>query len=213
MFTIDLLKGCGVPIKNKPEGIAVAAITCVVPVIVTIVMLSYYLHTKVAISIQKQGITNYQKKTAELSDSVKLQRTLEDEKNIISGSLSEVSSLICKHHQWTPILVALVQNMPDSMILTRLDVKQDSVRMKVPQEDNPEKMTDVTVPVRTLKMGVSGNPQYNCDKAVKDFRDRLRFSAFLGPKLEDIRVSKESDTLEGQDVVFYDIDCIFKPEL
>jgi hypothetical protein len=103
--------------------------------------------------------------------------------------------------------------MPDSMVLTRLEVKQRSVNKKVPKKEDPNKMADVSVPVSILQMSVSGRSQANNDKAVKDFKDRLRLSALLAPKLEDIVVSQKSDTFEGQDVVSYDIDCIFKPEL
>ena len=83
----------------------------------------------------------------------------------------------------------------------------------MPKKDDPQKMVDISVPVRTLQMSVSGRPGDNCDEAVRNFKDHLRSSALIGPKLEDIRVSQEFGTLEGRDVISYEIDCIFKPEL
>ena len=74
-------------------------------------------------------------------------------------------------------------------------------------------MIDIEIPVRTLRISVNGSTLYNSDEAVRDFRDRLWSSAFLGPKLENIGVSEKRETLEGQDVVSYEIDCVFKPEL
>jgi len=109
--------------------------------------------------------------------------------------------------------MTLVENIPDSVVLTSLEVKQRSVKRKVPQKDDPKKMINISVPVRTLHISVCGSPQINCDEAVRDFGDRLRSSALLGPKLEDIRVSQGFDTLQNQDVVSYEIDCIFKPGL
>jgi len=97
--------------------------------------------------------------------------------------------------------------------LTTLEVKQRSIKRKVPKKDDPERMIDIDVPVRVLQAIICGNPQYNCDEAVKDFRDRLRSSAFLGPKLENIFVWPKADKFEGQDVVFYEMDCVFKPGL
>ena len=38
MFDIDLLKGQGIPIRSRPEGVAVAIVTVAVPVIIAIVM-------------------------------------------------------------------------------------------------------------------------------------------------------------------------------
>jgi len=213
MFTIDLLKGEGLPAKSGPEGIAIAATTLAVPVIIAIVMFGFYLHNKIIISIQKQAIVNYKTRINELSDAVELQKSFENEKNAVNSFLSEVSTSIGRHTQWSPVLATLVKNMPDSVVLTELEAKQSSVRRKVPKKNEPQKMIDISVPVRTLWINVCGSPQSNCDKAVRDFRDRLRSSTFLGPKLENIRVSRRFGTLENQDVVFYQIDCIFKPEL
>jgi Tfp pilus assembly protein PilN len=148
-----------------------------------------------------------------LSEAAELQKSFEREKNAINGCLSDVSSAIGKHTQWSDILVTMVKNMPDSMVLTNLEAKERSVKRKVPQKGDPGKMVSISVPVRTLQMSISGSSRYDCDKAVRDFRDRLRFSTLLGPKLEDIRVSQKSDTLDGRDVISYEIDCIFKPQL
>jgi len=214
MFTIDLLKGQGIPVKSKPEGLAVVAATFAVPLIIAIVMLGIYLHARVVVSVQKQKIINYETKIKKLSDAVELQESFEREKNAITSCLSEVSSSISEHSQWSPILVTLVESMPDSVVLTKLEVKEDSVRKNVPKQDDPGKTVPKSIPVKVLRMSISGNPQYNCDKAVRDFRDRLRFSTFLGPKLYGpIKVSKRSDTLEDQDVVSYEIECILKPRL
>ena len=60
MFTIDLLKGHGIPIKSKPEGIAIAVATFTVPLVIAIVMFGFCLHTRIIMSIQKQAIINYE---------------------------------------------------------------------------------------------------------------------------------------------------------
>jgi Tfp pilus assembly protein PilN len=213
MFTIDLLKGQGIPIRSGPWGLVIAAMAFVVPILVAMVMLGFYLVDRIVISEKKQAIVNYERYINKLSDAVKLQESFEKEKNNINSCLSEALSSAGKHTQWSPILATVVENMPGSMVLTKLEVKQRSANKKVPQKDDPNKMIDVGVPASTLQMSVSGRSQANNDKAVKDFKDRLRLSALLAPKLEDIIVSQKSDTFEGQDVVSYEIDCIFKPEL
>ncbi|MHC4456773.1 MAG: hypothetical protein ACYS0I_06705 [Planctomycetota bacterium] len=211
MFTIDLLKGRGIPEKSGgPEGVAVAVVGIAVPVIIAIAVFGYYLHSRIVMSVQKQSIINYEAKTNELADVVKLQKKYEEEKNIYNSCLSEVSSSIGRHAPWSPVLVTLIENMPDSIVLTKLDVKQRSVKKKVPQRDDPQKMTDISVPQRTLKMSVCGRPQSNSYAAVKDFQDRLRASTLLGPRLEDITVSQKIDRLDGQNVTSYQINCVFK---
>ncbi len=213
MFTIDLLKGQNVPMKSSPGGIAIAAAAVVLPLTVAIIILGFYLNDKIIVSINEQEIIRCQAEIDKLSDAVEMQASLEKQKTIYGNYLSEVKSSINRYIQWSPVLVTLVENMPASVMLTELEVKQHTVRKKVPKKDNPQEMIEKNVPVRILRMSVSGSPQYNCDKAVKDFRDSLRFSAFLGPKLENIGVSQESGKLEGRDIASYDIDCVFKASL
>jgi len=213
MFTIDLLKGQNVPVKSSLGGIAIVVATVVVPLTVEIIMFSSYINNKAVVSMNEQEIAGHQAEIRELSDAVEMQASLEKQKTIYSNHLSEVKSSISRYAQWSPMLVTLAENMPNSLMLTKLEVKQHTVRKKVPKKDDPQEMTEKNVPVRTLRISVSGSPQYNCDEAVRDFRDGLRSSAFLGPKLDNIGVSQESATLEGKDVASYDIDCVFKASL
>jgi len=213
MFTIDLLKGQGVPLKSSPGGIAIAAITIAVPLYVLIMMFGFYMNDITYISVKEQEIVRCQSEIDKLSDAVKLHESLEKEKILYSACLSEVKSSIEKYEQWSPVLVTLVKNMPNSVMLTGLEVRQDSVAKKVPKPDNPQEMVDGSVPINILRMSISGGPQYDCNKEVRDFQDRLQSSDFLGPKLENIVVSRESETLKGRDVASYEIDCVFKPRL
>lgn len=213
MFTIDLLKGRGIPAKSRPRNIAVAAVAVAVPVIITIAMFGFFLHNRIIISIKKNTIGNYETRISGLSDAIKLQKSFEEEKSVYGNCLSEVSSSLAGHTQWSPVLVTLVKNIPDSVMLTTLDVTQRPTRIKVPQKNDPAKMIDVSVPVRTLQMKVAGRPQTNCDEAIRDFSEILRSSSLLGPKLENIMISQGLSRLKDQEVVSYQIDCIFKPGL
>jgi hypothetical protein len=213
MFTIDLLKGQGVPMKSSPAGIAIAAVTVVVPLIVAIVMFGFYLSDKTTTLVKKQGIARFQTEIDKLSGAVRMQELLEKEKSVYGDCLSEVKTSVGRYIQWSPVLVTLVENMPDSVMLTNLEVKQSSVRKKVPNKDNPQEMVEKNIPVRVLRLTVRGSSQYNNDKAVSDFRGSLLSSVFLGPKLENVVFSRESEMRDGRDITSYEIDCIFKLRL
>jgi len=213
MFKIDLLKGQGLPLKSSPGGIAIVAVTISVPLWILIMMFGFHVDDKTYMSIREQEIGRYQSGIDKLSDAVKQHKSLEKDKVLYDACLAEVKSSIGKYVQWSPVLVTLVENMPNSVMLTELEVRQDSVRRKVPKPDNPQEMIESSVPFNILHMSISGGPQYDCNKEVRDFQDRLQTSAFLGPKLENIVVSRESETLKGQDVASYEIDCVFKPRL
>ncbi|MGA2322697.1 MAG: hypothetical protein ABSG22_02500 [Sedimentisphaerales bacterium] len=219
MFAIDLLKGQGRPARTKPQGVAIFVATFAVPILVAILMAGYYYRNKVVISIHKQNIAGYVTQTERLADELKLRGAWEKDKSAISGCLADVADSIGGHTQWSPILVAIVQNLPESVVMNSLEVRQSSIKRKAAVEsgtekDKKDKKADTSVAVRTLKLRVSGNPSRDCDSEVKSFRERLRASNVLGPKLEDVVIASQGrDTLDGREVVAYDIDCIFKPGL
>ena len=217
MFAIDLLKGQGRPARTKPQGVAIFVATFTVPMLIAILMAGYYYRNKVVLSVHKQNIAGYVTQTERLADALKLREAWEKDKSAISGCLADVADSIGRHTQWSPVLVAIVQNLPESVVMNSLEVRQSSVKRKAVvkaslEKDNKDKQADTSVAVRTLKLRVSGNPSYDCDREIKAFRDRLRASNVLGPKLEDVVIASQGhDTLDGREVVAYDIDCIFKP--
>jgi Tfp pilus assembly protein PilN len=219
MFAIDLLKGQGRPARTKPQGVAIFVATFAVPMIVAFLMVGYYYRNKVVITICKQNAANYFTQTERLAEALKLKEAWEKDKSAINGCLTEVAGSIGRHTQWSPVLVAIVQNLPESVVLNSLEVRQSSIKRKTVvkaglEKDNKDKKADTSVAVRTLKLRVSGNPGYDCDREVKAFRENLRASNVLGPKLEDVVIASQGrDTLDGREVVAYDIDCIFKPGL
>ncbi len=213
IFTIDLLKREGIPFRSGPAGVACAVITAAVPIVIAITLGGLYLNSKVVMSLKAKEIAVLDEKVKGLSDVIELQRALEREKFHYNVCLSEVKSTIGKFSQWSPVLTTLVENMPRSVILTELEVEQNIVKKKVPNKDKPGKMTEIDASVTSMRVTVSDSSRADSDQAVKEFRDYLCSSSFLGPKLEKADVSKESGTLGGQDVVYYMINCVFKAEL
>ncbi|MBN2183615.1 MAG: hypothetical protein JW715_17030 [Sedimentisphaerales bacterium] len=213
MFTIDLLRGEGVPAKSSPAGIAFAVMTAAVPVIVAVIFIGLYMNNKVVMSLKEREIKVLSEKIEKLSDAMELQKTLEKEKMHYNVCLGEVKSTIEKFDQWSPILTTLIDNMPSSVVLTELNVGQDTVKKNVPKKDNPNAMMEIDALVTTMQIIVSDSSQSDSDKAVKEFRDYLCSSSVLGPKLEKSNVSQETGTQGGMDVVNYMIDCVFKDGL
>jgi hypothetical protein len=210
MFTIDLLKGKAIPLKSKPGSLAIIVISVVIPATVAAGMLSFYKHNKIVLSVKEQKIAKCEAEIEKLSDAVELQRALEKKKTTYSKCLSEVKSSIKRYTQWSPVLTTIINNIPESVALSSLVVEHNSVRRKVPKEDNPQKMVEVDVLVQTLRLSVVGDNQTNNDEAVREFRNRLRDSEFLGPRLENIGVSQKSETRNGREVVSYEISCVLK---
>ncbi len=210
LFTIDLLRGQGIPPKSGPADMAVAVITAAVPILVVIIIAGLFMRNKIVMSMMSREIAAMETKTSGLSDAIAFQKAIEQEKAHHNLCLSEVKSSIGKFNQWSPVLTLLVENMPSSVALTELEIKQDSVRKKVPKKDNPKEMIEINVPVTVMSLKMCSDSLSNNDEAVKIFRDYLRNSPLLSSKLDKVSVSKESGLLENRDVAFYLMNCTFK---
>ncbi|MBN1795554.1 MAG: hypothetical protein JW804_02675 [Sedimentisphaerales bacterium] len=212
-YTIDLLKGQGIPAKSRPEGIVAMVITAAVPFVIALSMIGIYLSAKVIIGIHKSEIANYERKIEEFSDRMITYKNKCQQKAELQRYLSETSEVIDKHNQWSVILVTIVENMPDSLVLNRLSVNENKVRVTVPDKKNPDKKKQLMVPSRTLSMILQGSSSAETDRAVKEFRKRLQLSSVLGPKVEDIPVSQKVDEENNQKIISYEMKCIFKPQI
>jgi hypothetical protein len=110
-------------------------------------------------------------------------------------------------------LELLARNIPDSIVMTQLAAKRKFVTKQIPNKDALEEMIDVQDVERTLQISVSAPPGQNCDKAVRDFTDKIRFSEKIGHKIKTITVSQEFENINNKNFVSYQIDCVFKSQL
>jgi len=213
MYTIDLLKGQGIPIRTKPTNIVVGVITLLVPVIVSIALLGYYLKGNIGIKVKQKELASYQANIAGMSDIIELQQAFEMEKSVINSSMDEVYSALGIQFKWSEFLELVARNMPPEVVLTELEAGKKFIKKEIPSEDNPEEMVEVDGVERTLKMRVSGLPEQNCDEEVRDFMDKIRFSEKFGAKIQNITVSQEFEQVNDENIISYQIDCIFKPQI
>ena len=125
--------------------------------------------------------------------------------------LGDVKTALIGRTQWSPVLATVIDCMPDSLILSRLEARQNLVRRRIPAQNDPGATIDIDVPVRALQIDVYGYEEQTAYRAVRDFQERLRSSALLAPRLDALTVSQEAQTLNGRDVVSYELSCVFKP--
>ncbi len=211
MFKIDLLKGEGVPMRSRPGGILFACTVIAVPLIVGIAMVGIGLEHNVALSIQKQQLAKIQGVIGTLSDALEQKHAMEAQKTIYTQLLSDIKTSLKRHTAWSPVLVTLAQAMPQELVLTKLEAQQEFVRRQAPAKNDPGMMIEVMVPIRTLAINVCGQDGNASYKAVRTLQDHLKSTPALGSRLDSVTVSQGSGTLNGQDVVSYELNCVFKP--
>lgn len=210
-YTIDLLRGEGLPIRSRPGGIAFACLVVVLPLLAAFGTVSVYMDSNVVITIQKQQTRRLATAIEALSSAVRKKEALEREKAEATRVLSEVKASLGGRNQWSPTLASLVESLSDTLILTKLEARRDTVRIKVPAQDDPTRKIDTSVPVRALKICVCGKDKESSSEAVRRVQENLRSAPAIGPMLDTITVSQDTTTLDGQEAVLYELNCMFKP--
>jgi hypothetical protein len=209
MFTIDLLKGRGIPPRTGPGGLLIIMVTAVIPVAMAILFYGLYHDSKVVTRIKQNDVLKLEADIAELAGSLKVKRDLERKKLFYNTCLSEVKSSISKFNQWSPVLAILLEEMPSSVQLKNLEVEHEKVRKNPSGIPDPLKPNDITV--TKLVLNISNREQGDYSEQVKDFRNRLYASSALGSKLENITFSREANQNNGIETISYKIECLFKP--
>jgi len=209
MFTIDLLKGQGIPIKSRPGGAALLAVTIAVPVIAVIIMLGNYGRERVMLSTYRWTLGNTKARIADLVGSVQFQEETLQEIDSIKASFVEVADAIQQKVQWSPVLEVIADNMPDTIIMEAITIHSEDIRVKVVDRINPKKTLNISVPKRILRMTLYGKLAAETDIAVQNFLTALRNSSALSEKTERIEpVSQYNDDIKN--VTYYSIECVFK---
>ena len=210
MLTIDLLRGRGIPIKTRPAGATLLAIVLAVPVVITIVMLGNYVQGSIVLRNQKRLLTSLQGDIFRLADSVKLKEGAERQIDNMNACFVEVDEAIMQQIQWSPVLQALAENMPRSLILSELSIKSEFETKEIPQRDNPLKKMLIPVKRRILYINLYGRLGSGSDEAVLEFLKALNAWNVSSQKADNIRLVAQA-TDERRSVMNYVIECVFKP--
>jgi len=210
MFTIDLLKGQGVVKRSGSGGVIVAVAGLAPPVIASLLLLTTYITNNIGVTVLTQQRDFYQKKVESSPIAMSTKTTFEQKEKVINARLSEIASCIGRHTQWSPILVGLVEHMPDSMLLNRLEVLEDFVSVETAGKDDPNTKVIINVPKRTLRITVNTPADSEGDRAIGKFEYDLRVSDPMNLRFSAVRrVSQHGPTtFEGRRVVSYEIDCL-----
>lgn len=212
MHTIDLLRGEGVPAKATAGTVAIVIVTVLVPLLVASVVVDRYLHNREVILIQQQAIAQHQTTIDDLAGAVKWKEAREKEQSAVTAKLSEVASCVDDYIQWTPVLMALAENMPSDMIMSRVAAQSRVEKTQTPSANDPNNMVNASITRRTLAVDITGTEQRNYGSTVENYTAKLKKSFRLASILQDINVSQKRGGSASEETATWTMNLIFKPE-
>ncbi len=212
MHTVDLLNGQGIPTRTTLLTVAIVGVMVAVPFAVAAAMAERYLQNAETIAMHKQETARYQETANELAEAVTSKEAIEKRGDVIHGKLLEVSSCVEDYIQWSPIIETLAKNMPAKMVMSKLSARSRVAKRRVPKRYEPGKTIDVPFSRRTLVLDISGDLPGKYETVVRDYRNRLKSSPLLGPKLKDITASKKPLGTGDDKTVSWTMNLIFESE-
>lgn len=212
MFTIDLLKGQGLPRKSQPIVIALAVVPFLIPVLGAVAMAACWQLNHHEIDSKKSIIDDNLKKVAEcqadLDTYAQTQRKIAE----IHQQFGDVARALNFRLQATPLLTEVVAAIPDSLILTGLKMPRADLRKKVTDEKT-QNVTYETVVQRKLVLSVAGLSNPATDQSVQTYIQSLRQSAAISQAAQDISIAaRKAAQIDNQSMAVYEIECVLKEQ-
>lgn len=213
MFTIDLLKGTGVPIKNNPGTVALKVLPFVLPLLVAVYLFGSFEYNRTVVAMEITGSDKMRDKLAEYSADIQQARQWTSAAEQTQKNLAEVTRGLGRHLQWSPILQTLVEQLPDSIALKELKLSRSTTRKKVTEGKDSNKQVNKTIIHRILSVQVFGESSWETDEAVQQYLDRLGKAPAIRQRMKDIRiVSQQTDEASGKPITIHTIECEFQPQ-
>jgi hypothetical protein len=213
MFTIDLLKGTGVPIKNSPGAVALKALPFVLPLVVAVYLIGSFQLNRMVIAMEQSGIDKTQDKLTEYAADIQQARQWNRATDQVRKNLAEVTRGLGRHIQWSRTLQILVEQMPESIGLKEIKLARSTTREKMTDPQDSQKQVDKMVIHRILTVVLYGAPSWETDEAVQQYLTRLEQTPEIKRRMRDIRiVSQQSEELNGKPFTIHTIECEIQPQ-
>lgn len=209
MYQINMLKGRQLP-DNHWAGIMLTGITFLIPIVLAFAISIGYFNDRATLNAQEEKLTDYEFQLREMEDAKNRVDSVVLENQKMSAVLSDVSEFLGRHTQWTDILLAISNNLPDTLLVNELNVTHKTVTRTVDQKYGNKKI-NILIPARTLVVSLYSVSGDGDDAAVRNLQRSLAESPPFQKRVKDVIIAvREPDTIDGKDVVRYELNCILK---
>jgi hypothetical protein len=210
MYQINMLKGSQLHEKHWPS-ILLAGIAFVVPIALAFVISIAYFNDKAALVTQDEKISDYEFQLRDMEEAKKRVDSVVLAIQNKTSSLSDVEEVLGRHIQWSDILIAISENLPDTLVVNKLEVIKSSAKRIVDRRYGVKKKINITIPARTLVISLYSESAEGDDAAVRNLQRNLIKSAAFQRCVKDVVIAtREPDSIDGKDVVHYELNCILK---
>jgi Tfp pilus assembly protein PilN len=212
MFSIDLLKGKGLPQKRDMKKSLLRAVPILIPLLAVSVLAASYQRNSETLQDQRRTLVSNQQQIAQYTRDVMEYNTIEARIKGLEKCIKDISRALSYRIQVSDVLMELVQTLPDSIFIYEMNMNRNAVNEKIQQEGSAEVKQRLVVR-RQLKLVLCGYDAEKSDMAVQDYVSELGKSPLLNGLFVEIKPSaRQQGEVDGRPAIYYEIDCVLREQ-
>ena len=212
MFSIDLLKGKGLPQKLDMKKSVLKAVPILVPLLAMGAFAVSYQRNASMLRVQKQTLASNQQQIGQCTKDIAEYDKIVAQNQGLEKCLKDISRALSYRIQVSDVLVELVRTLPDSIFIYEMKLRRDAVRENIQQENSTAAKQRLVVR-RQLKLVLCGYDAETSDAAVQDYVNQLNTSPLLADLFAEIKPSaRQQGEVDGRAAIYYEIDCVLREQ-
>jgi hypothetical protein len=214
MYTIDLLKSNGLPLRSNMKNAVNVGLLFSIPILIFVMMTSSYAQSRILIDNHRKTLGHYENRFANLKKHMMKEELISQRYKALNDSLHEVKDTLNNNIQWTPSLAMIERLLPSTLSIERMEVKIKTFQKAVAQREKPEVKINITIYKRILTIYLQSSSKINSDETVTRFKNNLASSPLLQKQIRDITISsRKPERIDGIDVMSYEMNCTLGGEI
>ncbi|MHC4385534.1 MAG: hypothetical protein ACYTEU_01050 [Planctomycetota bacterium] len=212
MFSIDLLKGKGLPQTFDVKTSVLKTVPILIPLLAITVFAASYQRDRAMLNNQQQTLKSNQQQIEQYTKDMAEYNRVNTQIKGMEKCLKDISKALSYRIQVSDVLVELVQSLPDSIFIYEIKLDRNAQRIKDQQEDSAEVKQRLVVR-RQMQLVVCGYDAEQSDAAVQDYVNKLEQSPLLSEIFVEIKPSaRQQGEVDGRPAIYYEIDCVLQEQ-
>ena len=212
MFSIDLLKGKGLPEEIDPKRLILKALPIVIPLLVVTVFASAYQHGRASLRDQQQILNSNQQQLVLYTEDVAEYNKINSKIKGMQKCLNDISKAMGYRVQISEVFVELIQSLPENIFIYEMKLDRNCVQKKIQLPDSGEVKQKLVVH-RKLDLVLCGYDADQGDVAVQEYVNTLKRSPLLTGIFAEIKPSaRQQGEVDGRAAIYYEIECVLREQ-
>jgi hypothetical protein len=212
MFSIDLLKGKGRPVKSDPKRAMLKVVPFLVPVIAMVAWAASYQQDCADIQAKKASIQKNQVIIDDAKQAVETYRRMSTQMTAVNKTLETITEGLSYRIQVTDLLVELVQTLPDETFIDEIRLDRVASMQKPSKQEGKDAKSHLLIQ-RKLKLTLCGFDPVQSDQQVRDYVSRLKASKVLADIFTDVKpAARRQGIVNQRPATFYEIECTIREQ-